>query len=213
MSDDRVEAWFEERDRWRNELFLLREIVKDLPLEETFKWRQPCYTYGGQNVLMVNLLKRAAIVSFFKGALLEDPTGELESPGENSRHVRYLSFRSLGEVEEKREILMSFVQQAIKLSRSGAKVEAPSAEIEYCEELEQALKADATFRSAFEALTPGRRRAYHLHFSGAKQAQTRSDRIERYRSRIVEGKGLHDCVCGLSQRMPNCDGSHKKLSQ
>ena len=46
-------------------------------------------------------------------------------------------------------------------------------------------------------------------FEAAKQAKTRESRIEQYRHRILMGKGINDCICGLSIRMPNCDGSHK----
>ena len=71
------------------------------------------------------------------------------------------------------------------------------------------MKKDAAFKTAFEALTPGRQRAYKLFFSAAKQTQTRETRIEKYTPRILNGKGLNDCLCGHSKRPPNCDGSHK----
>ena len=67
------------------------------------------------------------------------------------------------------------------------------------------------FKKAFEGLTPGRQRAYNLYFTAAKQSKTRVDRIEKYTERILSGKGINDCVCGKSKRMPNCDGSHKYL--
>jgi uncharacterized protein YdeI (YjbR/CyaY-like superfamily) len=47
-------------------------------------------------------------------------------------------------------------------------------------------------RTAFEALTPGRQRAYLLHFSSAKQASTRISRIEKSVQRILDGKGMND---------------------
>ncbi|MFM8449037.1 MAG: YdeI/OmpD-associated family protein, partial [Haliscomenobacter sp.] len=45
---------------------------------------------------------------------------------------------------------------------------------------------------AFHALTPGRQRAYLLHFSGAKQAATRASRIEKCIPRILEGRGFNE---------------------
>ena len=72
-------------------------------------------------------------------------------------------------------------------------------------------KKDAKLKKAFEALTPGRQRAYLIYFSAAKQSETRISRINNYTARIICGKGLNDCTCGLSKRMPNCDGSHKYL--
>jgi len=47
-------------------------------------------------------------------------------------------------------------------------------------------------KTAFEALTPGRQRAYILYFSEPKQAKTRASRVEKYVTKILEGKGLHD---------------------
>jgi uncharacterized protein YdeI (YjbR/CyaY-like superfamily) len=47
-------------------------------------------------------------------------------------------------------------------------------------------------KTAFEALTPGRQRAYILHFSGPKQSKTRDSRVEKYMPHILNGKGLDD---------------------
>jgi hypothetical protein len=68
-------------------------------------------------------------------------------------------------------------------------------------------------RQAFETLTPGRQRAYLLYFSGAKQSKSRAARVEKYIPRILSGKGIRDCTCGLSKKLPYCDGSHKQLKQ
>ena len=64
--------------------------------------------------------------------------------------------------------------------------------------------------SAFMALTPGRQRGLVLNIEGAKQSKTRSDRVVKHIPRILAGKGIHDCICGKSQRMPRCDGSHSQ---
>jgi len=47
-------------------------------------------------------------------------------------------------------------------------------------------------KAAFEALTPGRQRAYLLHFSSAKQSKTRESRIAKCMPQILDGKGLDD---------------------
>ena len=47
-------------------------------------------------------------------------------------------------------------------------------------------------REAFEALTPGRRRSWVLHFGTAKQAATRAARIEKAAPKILAGKGFND---------------------
>jgi uncharacterized protein YdeI (YjbR/CyaY-like superfamily) len=47
-------------------------------------------------------------------------------------------------------------------------------------------------KSAFEALTPGRQRAYLFHFAQPKQSKTRESRIEKCIPQILDGKGLND---------------------
>jgi uncharacterized protein YdeI (YjbR/CyaY-like superfamily) len=47
-------------------------------------------------------------------------------------------------------------------------------------------------RAAFEALTPGRRKSYIFHVSGAKQAKTRVARAERCVPMIMSGRGFNE---------------------
>jgi uncharacterized protein YdeI (YjbR/CyaY-like superfamily) len=47
-------------------------------------------------------------------------------------------------------------------------------------------------KTAFEALTPGRQRAYLHHFSEPKQSKTRVSRVEKWMPQILDGKGLND---------------------
>jgi uncharacterized protein YdeI (YjbR/CyaY-like superfamily) len=47
-------------------------------------------------------------------------------------------------------------------------------------------------KTAFEALTPGRQRAYIHYFSEPKQSKTRKSRVEKYVPQILDGKGLYD---------------------
>ena len=83
----------------------------------------------------------------------------------------------------------------------------------FTEELQSKLDEKPDFKSAFLSLTPGRQRAYNLFFSAPKQTKTRESRIEKYTQQILNGKGLNDCTCGLSKKLPACDGSHKYLKK
>ena len=56
-------------------------------------------------------------------------------------------------------------------------------------ELVAALDADPELAEAFHALTPGRRKSYVLNLNAAKKPETRASRIERFRDRILAGKG------------------------
>ena len=207
-----VDDWFLGRERWHDECSALRRIVLAAGLTETMKWRQPAYTDRGRNVCLVSCMKDAAIVSFLQGGLLDDPAGRLVAPGEHARIAKFMRFTSLEQIEADRAVLEGFLAEAVANERAGRKVPPLPDEIDYVDELRERLDADPGFRGAFEALTPGRRRAYNIHFGGAKESATRVARIEKATDRIFAGKGPNDCICGHSKRKPRCDGSHKHLS-
>ncbi|MBD1545974.1 YdeI/OmpD-associated family protein [Roseibium aggregatum] len=194
MSDvnAKAEAFFAEANRWQAELKALRDILRDCPVTEDFKWRSPCYTFEGRNVATIWGLKDACALSFFKGVLLKDPQGILTAPGENSRSVRMIRFTSLAEITLKEAILKDYIQEAVEAEKAGLKVDLPKDDLSYPEELLERLESDPALQTAFEALTPGRRRGYALHISGAKQSATRHARIDKHAPRILAGKGLHD---------------------
>ena len=206
----KVDEFILNASRWQLEIKALRAILLDFQLQEELKWRQPCYTFQGVNVAIIASFKSHCALSFLKGTLLQDANQLLVSPGENSQSVRYLSFTNVAEIRELEATLKSYVFEAIEIEKAGIKVvKIKSEDVNYCEELHVKLEEDSTFSQAFEALTPGRKRGYAIFFEAAKQAKTRESRIEQYRHRILMGKGINDCICGLSIRMPNCDGSHK----
>lgn len=194
MSDasPKVETFYAEATRWRQELAALRAILRDSPLSETFKWRSPCYTFEGGNVATVWGLKAACALSFFKGVLLKDPEQILVAPGENSRSVRLAKFTCLPDIVALEDVLKAYVREAIELERAGRKVAFAKDDLPAPPELRDRMAGDPAFKAAFEALTPGRRRGYLLHFSQARQSATRAARIEKCLPRILDGKGLHD---------------------
>ncbi|PPK87246.1 uncharacterized protein YdeI (YjbR/CyaY-like superfamily) [Neolewinella xylanilytica] len=199
-------------ERWRPELTALRTILLTTDLTETWKWRAPCYTYGGKNVAMLAGFKDSCALSFLKGALLTDPRGILEKPGENSVHVRLMRFTDITQVQERETVITAYLREAIGVEASGQQVEKVATPGEaWPAELHEKFAAVPGLEAAFVELTPGRQRGYLLYFNGAKQSASRTTRIERYQEKILSGKGFHDCHCGLSQRMPRCDGSHKAL--
>ncbi|MGE9267968.1 MAG: YdeI/OmpD-associated family protein [Verrucomicrobiales bacterium] len=206
-----VAAFLQGADRWREEMAELCGIAERAGLVGALKWGRPCYAYEGKNVVIVGELKEAAVLSFFKGALLRDPQGLLERPGPNTRAARIVKFRSLDEIRAVADQLPAYLEEAIGLEKEGRELPRESAAEEFPEELEEALGSDPAFQEAFEGLTPGRQRAYLLFFKAGKKSETRVGRIAKYRKRILAGKGMNDCTCGLSKRMPNCDGSHRVL--
>ena len=208
----KVDSFLETTDKWQVELQQLRRIALDCQLNEELKWNCPCYTFKKSNLILLIRFKEYCALSFFKGVLLSDSNSILSTPGENSQSVRYIKFKSFNEIVEQEQIIKNYIYEAIEVEKSGLKVvKKLSSELVFVEELQNKLNENPIFKTAFESLTPGRQRAYNIHFSEAKQSKTREARIENYTPRILTGKGFNDCICGLSKRMPTCDGSHNKL--
>jgi len=178
---------------WQPELKVLREMMLQGGLVEEIKWSVPCYTHRGKNIAVVAALKDHCSLSFFKGAGLDDPSGVLERPGENSQAARVLRLTSTKQIRGLGPIIEGFIRQAVALEESGYKPPTTSpAQMDWPSELVRVLEGDSRLREAFEALTPGRQRGYLLYIAGAKQSKTRMDRIEKNRERILNGLGLHD---------------------
>ena len=176
--------------KWPAELQHLRRIVRDCGLSEEVKWRVPCYTHQGRNILMVAAFRDYAAISFFKGALLQDPAGLLKAPGENSQAFRYLPFTESVRILEKEAVIKAYVSEAIALEKAGQKVAFKKIEQHPVPvELGALLEARPEVKEAFEALSPGRRRSHMLYITGAKQAQTRERRTIQCAEKILRGKG------------------------
>ena len=177
---------------WNNELVLLRTIILDCGLTEEVKWGCPCYTYNNKNVLMLAALKSYCAVSFFKGVLLNDSKNILDKPGENSQHGRLIKFTKDSDLAAMEKTIKQYIKQAIEIEKAGLKVETVPNPEPIPDEFKQVMDENPELKSAFFALTPGRQRSWILHFSSAKQAQTRISRIEKYTPKILQGKGFHD---------------------
>ncbi len=209
-----VDIFIEKAKQWQEELTQLRNIILDCDLTEELKWGQPCYTYNNKNLIILGGFKDFCVISFFKGVLLIDSEKILIQQGENSQSARAIKFTNTKQIIDLAPVIKSYIFEAIEVEKSGLKVEYKKPEeYDIPTELEEKIASDSAFKEAFNELTPGRQKAYLLHFSSAKQSKTRMNRIEKYTGRILNGKGINDCVCGLSKRMPNCDGSHKYPKQ
>jgi len=207
-----VDIYLAKAKKWQKEMLFLRDILLSFELEEEIKWGKPTYTFNKGIVVMIQAFKDHFDLGFFKGALLQDKAGILIKAGENTQGSRQMRFTDIKEIEKRSKIIKSYIKEAITVENNGLKYIGESkAEPIQVVELQQIFKKDAALKKAFESLTPGRQRAYLIHFSGAKQSETRIARIHKQASKIMCGKGMNDCTCGLSKRMPNCDGSHNKL--
>ncbi len=196
--------------KWKEELTILRKLLLASELVEQWKWSQPCYTFEGKNVAIIGAFKDHCVLSFFKGLLIHDTKDLLMPPGKNTQSAMILRIDDVKYISANEKYIKDYINQAIDIEKRGLKV-VKKTELEYPEELIQKFKVDSAFETAFKALTPGRQRGFILHITGSKKPETRNARIEKHTERIFAGKGIHDCICGHSNRMPRCDGSHNKV--
>ncbi len=204
-----VNELFEDATRWNPELKFLRAVVLQAPLVEEVKWGQPCYTHEGRNIAILGGFKNYFVLSLVKGGLIPDPQGLLSKPGPNSVEGRWMKFTSMAGVEAAAPYVLDYLLAAIEVEQQGLRIEKPENEFAAPPELEAAYEVTPGLREAFESLTVGRQRAYLMFFTAAKQSATVTARIEKFTLRILRRKGMNDCVCGHSKKMPGCDGSHK----
>ena len=189
--DPEVDDYIAGSDRWPAEIAAVRPILIGAGLTEQIKWRSPCYGHEGANVVILQEMKDFLALMFFKGALLTDPDGVLEDQGPNSRSARRICIRSVDDVDRLAGTIAAYLREAITVEEAGLELE-EAPQLVLVDELRARLDGDPELRSAFETLTPGRQREYHLHVAGAKKAETRRARVERSVPGILEGKGLRD---------------------
>lgn len=191
----KVEFFFDKAEKWQKEVRKLRSLIlsSGLDLVEELKWGVPCYTLEGTNVVLIHHFKDYCALLFQKGALMKDPKKILIQQTKNVQSARQIRFASLAEITRLEPALKTYLAEAVKLEKSGAKVSLKKTEeFDVPEEFRVKLKDVPGLSKAFAALTPGRQRAYLLYFAGAKQAKTREARIEKYLDKILDGMGLDD---------------------
>lgn len=169
----------------------LRPILLESGLTERLKWRKPCYSHDGHNIVIMQEMKDFLALMFFKGALLSDPKRVLKSQGPNSRSALRMCFTSANEVTKSATTIAAYVAEAIDVEDAGLDVDAAPALV-FADELRERLADDSALAAAFDALTPGRQREYNLHIADAKQSSTRAARVDKHVERILAGKGMRD---------------------
>lgn len=191
--DPKVDAFLSKAKKWKEEYEKLRTIVLDCELTEDYKWMHPCYTLDHKNIVLIHGFKEYCALLFHKGALLQDTHGILIQQTENVQAARQIRFTNAQQIIEMETILKAYIYEAIEVEKSGLDV-AFKKHTEYTipEELQNKLDDIPALKTAFEALSPGRQRAYLFYFSEPKQSKTRQSRVEKYMQHILNGKGLKD---------------------
>jgi uncharacterized protein YdeI (YjbR/CyaY-like superfamily) len=175
--------------RWIDGLNDLRRICFDMGLEETVKWAHPVYMHAGRNVAIFGAFRNDFRLTFMNPALVRDTEGVLERQGPNSQTPAMIRFTAVGQVGEMEPVIRAYLRQLMDHAEAGTKAPKAEREIDRPEELTDALDADPELAEAFQALTPGRQKSYMFNLNQAKQSSTRVARIERFRGKIIAGKG------------------------
>jgi uncharacterized protein YdeI (YjbR/CyaY-like superfamily) len=188
----KVDVHLSRAKKWQEEMEKLRMILLHCQLTEELKWGKPCYTFQKSNIIIIIGLKEYCALMFCKGVLLNDANGILVKPGENTQAGRWIKFTSVREIVEMEPILKAYIYEAIEVEKAGLKVNyKKTTEFIIPEEFQNQLDEIPALKTAFDALTPGRQRAYILYFSAPKQSKTRESRVEKCMQQILNGKGLN----------------------
>ncbi|CAN2255265.1 YdeI family protein [Bacillus inaquosorum] len=192
-TNPKVDEFLSKATKWKEEYEKLRNICLDFELTEEFKWKHPCYTFNSKNIVLIHGFKEYCALLFHKGALIKDDHGILIQQTENVQAARQIRFTNVQEIVEMETILKAYIHEAIEVEKAGLEVDfKKDTEYKIPEELQNKFDEIPALKAAFEALTPGRQRAYILYFSQAKQSKTRESRIEKYMEKILNGQGLKD---------------------
>jgi uncharacterized protein YdeI (YjbR/CyaY-like superfamily) len=189
----KVDVYLSKSKKWQEELEKLRMIILDCQLTEELKWGVPCYTFQKSNIVLIHVFKEYCALLFFKGALLNDANGILIKQTKNTQAGRQIRFTNVREIVEMETILKAYIYEAIEVEKAGLKVNfKKTTEFLIPEEFQNKLDEIPALKTAFDALTPGRQRAYILYFAAPKQSKTRESRVEKCMQQILNGKGLND---------------------
>jgi len=189
----KVDFYFSKAQKWQKELEKLRTIILDCHLTEELKWGVPCYSFQESNIVLIHVFKEYCALLFIKGALLHNANGILIQQTKNVQAGRQIRFTNVREIIEMETILKAYINEAIEVENAGLKVNfKKTTEFIIPEEFQNKLDEIPALKTAFDALTPGRQRAYILYFSEPKQSKTRESRVEKCTQQILNGKGLND---------------------
>lgn len=188
-----VNFFFNKDSKWQEAYNLLREIALACQLKEELKWGVPCYSHNKRNIVLIHGFKEYCALLFHKGSLLIDKHGILIQQTKNVQAGRQIRFTNVEEIEASRNVLKSYIEQAIEIEKAGLKVEfKKTAAFDMPVEFQNALEKSKPLNDAFYKLTPGRQRAYIFYFSTPKQSKTRESRVLNSVPNILAGKGIND---------------------
>ena len=178
--------------QWREGLAALRRLCFEAGLTETVKWGQPCYMHAGRNIAIFGAFRDDFRLTFFNAALMKDPQGVLEKQGPNTSHPDMIRFTNNARPDTMGPVILACLQESMAYAEAGIKPVKQASAFDLPDELTDALDGDPELAEAFHRLTPGRQKSYVLNLNDAKSPSTRLSRIEKFRGKILAGKGALD---------------------
>ncbi len=189
----KVDFFFTKAQKWQEEFEQLRKLILSCGLIEEVKWGVPCYTFQKRNLVLIHGFKDYCAILFFKGALLQDANDILIQQTKNVQAGRQIRFTDVRQLVAMTPTLKAYIYEAIEIEKVGLKVTfKKTTDCIIPEEFQTKLDELPALKTAFNALTPGRQRAYIFYFSQPKQSATRASRVEKWLLPILQGKGLDD---------------------
>lgn len=183
--------YFDDQEKWRTELNILRSLLHETELEEVMKWSFPCYSLNNKNVVGIGNHSTYFGLWFFQGVFLSDPQQVLINAQEGKTKAMR-QWRMASEKDINKKMIRQYLAEAIENQKSGLEVKSAPANVSESTELLDELNKDRTLQSQFQKLTPGRQKEYHEFINSAKRESTKMARIEKSKVLIYNGLGLND---------------------
>ncbi len=192
LMNPRVDVFMKKTTEWHDEYAALRELALGTGLTEDLKWMHPCYTLNDKNVFLLHAFKGYIAIFFHKGAIMKDPNGILIQQTENVQAGRQIRFATLQDIVKSKKVIKAYLAEAIAIEEAGLQVPMKKPmPVELPKDIAAAMKKIPGMTVAFKKLTPSCQREYLLYFDGAKKAETRVSRVEKYAPRILSGKRMN----------------------
>lgn len=192
LKDKAGPNWHISRGNWPEAEKRMQKIIEKTGLTKEFKWGSDIYTYNGRNVIGWGGFKQFFSLWFYNGVFLEDKDKVLVSGSEGkTKGLRQWRFTDVKEMDEKK--ILAYIKESIQTVKDGKEIKPEkSVAKKPTGLLKKALDEDTKFKDAFAKITPGRQKEYIAYIEEAKQEATKLSRIEKMKSLIFDGKGLHD---------------------
>lgn len=191
----KVDEYILKKEKWQQELHILRSIFLDLPLGETIKWGAPVYVFQGKNIVGLAAFKKYFGLWFFQGALLKDKQKVFVNAQEGkTKAMMQWRFYALEEI--KTDLIKDYVLEAIENVKQGKEIKPvrrnKKSKLIIPPELLNTLDENRELKEKFETFTESKKREFAEYIIDAKRSTTKASRLQKIIPMILRGEGLND---------------------